>query len=91
MRIEWAEEAANQFEKEIDYISKENPIAGNKVSANILRNIDLLQTMPQMGRPGKMQGTRELVIHDLPYFVRYRTNKEKIQILNIFHTSRKYL
>ena len=89
MNIEWSDDAANQLEKEVDYISKDNPGAASKVTIIIFKKVDLLKTMPQMGRSRKQKNTRELIISKLPYFIRYKTNNNTIQILNIFHTSRQ--
>lgn len=52
------------------------------------QQIEPLKTMPNIGRPGKLFGTRELVLHRFPYFVVYRVRKECIQILRIFHQQR---
>jgi len=51
---------------------------------------EILLTMPNIGRAGKIFGTREIVLQDFPYLVVYRVRKKYIQILRIFHQSRKY-
>jgi toxin ParE1/3/4 len=50
----------------------------------------ILSTMPNIGRMGKVFGTRELVLHEFPYFIVYRVRKDYIQILRIFHQHRQY-
>jgi len=47
----------------------------------------LLET-PQIGRPGRVAGTRELVIFGTPYIVPYRIGSETLQILRVYHSSR---
>jgi toxin ParE1/3/4 len=49
-----------------------------------------LIAQPHMGRPGRVPGTRELVVSDLPYVIPYRVRGHTIQILRVFHTARKW-
>jgi len=49
----------------------------------------LLITNPAMGRPGRVTGTRELVVAHFPYVIPYRLRGEEIQILRIFNTNQK--
>jgi toxin ParE1/3/4 len=43
-----------------------------------------------MGRPGRIEGTRELVITGTPFIVTYRIRRNDLQILAVMHTSRKW-
>ncbi|MDP2196877.1 MAG: type II toxin-antitoxin system RelE/ParE family toxin [Rhodocyclaceae bacterium] len=43
-----------------------------------------------MGRPGRVPGTRELVVTRFPYILPYRVREQAVEILRIFHTSRKW-
>ncbi len=43
-----------------------------------------------MGRKGRVRGTHELVINSKPYIVPYRIKKSEIQVLSVYHTSRKW-
>ena len=45
---------------------------------------------PAIGRPGRVLGTRELVIGRLPYIVPYRVREKDIEILRVLHTSRRW-
>ena len=46
---------------------------------------------PRRGRPGKKEGTRELVLSPLPYVVVYRISDEVIQLVRILHGSQNCL
>ncbi|WP_244422091.1 type II toxin-antitoxin system RelE/ParE family toxin [Bradyrhizobium sp. ORS 285] len=49
------------------YIAQDDPAAAQRVALHILRNVEtLLANRPQMGRHGRVQGTRELVIPKTP-------------------------
>ena len=43
-----------------------------------------------MGRPGRVLGTRELVIGGLPYIIPYRVRDNYVDILRVLHTSRRW-
>ncbi len=88
MRIRWTEPAATALGKIQDYIASENPRAAFEVAQRIRIAVSQLQEHPRVGRPGRVRGTYELVIHDLPYIVPYRIKNEEVQILSVYHTSR---
>jgi toxin ParE1/3/4 len=46
--------------------------------------------MPYRGRPGRIDDTRELVIHALPYIVVYQVFDERLLILNVVHGARRW-
>ncbi len=56
----------------------------------ITHSVDALRQQPSMGRPGRVPGTRELGIPGTPYIVPYRVRNDAVEILRIFHTSRKW-
>jgi toxin ParE1/3/4 len=43
-----------------------------------------------MGRPGRVSGTRELVIPGTPYIVPYRVRGGKLEILRILHATQRW-
>ncbi|MDR2726446.1 MAG: type II toxin-antitoxin system RelE/ParE family toxin, partial [Deltaproteobacteria bacterium] len=47
------------------------------------------EQFPESGRPGRVPGTRELVIAGLPYLLPYRVRNDVVEILRFFHTSQK--
>lgn len=51
--------------------------------------VDALNQYPERGRPGRIFGTRELVISGYPFIVPYRVRRNEVQILRVFHTSRQ--
>ena len=73
-----------------DFIAEQSPPQADKVSDRILEAVDLLERYPQMGRPGRAEGTRELVIAGTAFLVVYRIHRDQVHILSILHTSRKW-
>ena len=51
---------------------------------------DFLGDHPKIGRIGRVAGTYELVIPGIPYIVPYRIRNQEVQILSVYHTSRKW-
>ena len=90
MRIRWTEPAAAALERIQDYIANENPKAAYEVALRIQIAVSQLEEHPKIGRTGQVRGTCELVIHDLPYIVPYRIKKNEVQILSVYHSSRKW-
>jgi toxin ParE1/3/4 len=91
MNILWSPEAVNDLMSLRAYIAADNPAAARKVALHIMHNIEqLLPDNPQLGRPGRVPGTRELVIPNTPIIVPYRLQRNTIQILRIYHGSRRW-
>jgi plasmid stabilization system protein ParE len=54
----------------------------------ILEAIESLPRFPEMGRRGRVPGTRELVVR--PFIVAYRVDNEMVELLAIIHTARRW-
>ena len=50
---------------------------------------ECLATHPALGRPGRVPGTRELVVSGTPYLIPYRVHGKTVEILRVFHGARK--
>jgi len=48
-----------------------------------------LEQQPGLGRPGRVPGTRELVVGHTRYIVPYRVRGQTVEVLRVFHTSRR--
>ena len=82
-QIRWATEASDQLEAAVKRIHQDNPTAARNVAQAVIDRIEQLATFPGLGRPGEVQGTRELV--SPPYVVVYRSTEEIVEILHIWH------
>jgi toxin ParE1/3/4 len=91
MDIVWSPEATRDLAALSAYIAEDNPAAAAQTVLRILRTIaTLLPTTPSRGRPGRVPGTRELVIPRSPFIVPYRLERGAIQILRIYHGARRW-
>ena len=83
----WTSTAAKDRLDQLLYIEAENPRAALRLDFEIQRQTDLLCDFPEMGRPGRVPDTRELVISRTPYVVIYRARVGNVQILRLLHAA----
>jgi plasmid stabilization system protein ParE len=88
MTIRWTPTALADLECPHAYISEDNPNAAADTVDRVLLGIDALQRYPNMGRKGRVTGTRELVVS--PFVVAYRSKKGGIEVLGIIHGARRW-
>lgn len=89
MQIRWLRAALRNLDEEASFIAADDPRAARLVVARVLDSVAQLADQPGLGRPGRVPGTRELVVPKTRYVVPYRVNGEAVEILRVFHTSRR--
>ena len=90
MRILWSVPSLYDLQEIIEYIALDNKKAAGRVVAQIKAAVDPLMTNPHLGRVGRLEGTRELILGNLPYIVMYSLSSERVEILRVIHTSRMW-
>ena len=90
MEIVWRASALNDLEAIREFIIQENPTAAARILDAICVAIDRLGRHPGLGRAGRVEGTKELIISNAPYIVAYRVVENQVRILAIVHTSRQW-
>lgn len=88
MQVKWLRKALANVEDEAAYIAQENPAAAVRFVETVFAAVAQLADYPALGRPGRVSGTRELVIADFPYIIPYRVRGQNVEILRVFHTAR---
>ena len=89
MQIVWLKTALKNLDELGAYIAQDNPIAASQMVNLITSQVKQFSTQPAMGRPGRVLGTRELVISNTHYLVPYRIKNNTVEILRVFHTSQQ--
>ena len=89
MRVRWLRAALRKLDEEAAHIAAEDPAAAQRIVERILLAVSALPEHPQIGRPGRLPGTRELVVSRTPYLIPYRVKDGEIQLLRVFHTARR--
>ncbi|CAN7376781.1 type II toxin-antitoxin system mRNA interferase toxin, RelE/StbE family [Rhizobium leguminosarum] len=85
MRLVWARYALSDRENIFTYIETDNPRAAVHVDQKIVVAVRRLVEFPESGRPGRIAGTRELVIPSTPYIAAYAVHEDRVRILRVLH------
>lgn len=88
MHVEWLKAALRNLDDEASWIARHNRQAASDFVIAIQTSAQQLALFPDMGRQGRVAGTREWVVPDYPYLIPYRVREGRLQILRIFHTRR---
>ncbi len=88
-RIRWLRTALKNFDEEISYIASDDPAAARLVARRIADAVALLAAQPAIGRPGRIAGTRELLVPKTRYLIPYRVRRGVVEVMRVFHTSRR--
>ncbi len=87
MRVFWTAEAIQDRLDIWEYIAQENQVAASKMDDLFGVATTWLSNYSKLGKPGKIQGTRELIPNE-NYRLVYEINDETVWILALIHTSR---
>ena len=90
MRIVWTEFAVRDLASARSYIAQDNPPAADRQLERILAAVASLLQFPEIGRPGRRAGTRELVVNRTSYIIAYRLRGESIELLRVVHSRQKW-
>ena len=90
MTIRWAGPALDDLESLRAYLGGKNPRAAKRVLALVFDAVEALEITPWVGRIGRRPHSRELVLVDVPYIVAYRVTSGQVEVLRVFHTSRRW-
>jgi plasmid stabilization system protein ParE len=93
-RVIWDQQARDDYLDIIRYIASDNPKAALRVATRINKAADSLGTLAT-GRAGRVTGTYEKILGDMPYILAYEIlalpdGQERIVILHIIHTARDW-
>lgn len=90
MRVLLSPQARQDLEEIVEYILQERPEMAQVVLDRINEGICSLTGMPHMGRPGRVPGTRELVVPRTPFIVPYQVTGKTVEILRVYHGARRW-
>lgn len=92
MQILWLDRAEADLNELFDYLLERNPRAARRVYDAIREHVRRLADHPGIGRPGRVAGTRELVIPRTPYIVAYTVDRDvdTVVVLRVLHGARRW-
>ena len=90
MRVVWTNYAVQDREQIFDYIALDSPSAALAVDGALSKQLNLLKEFPEIGRSGRVEGTRELVVRGTPFIVAYQVRMDSVLILRILHGAQQW-
>jgi len=90
VRLRWTATAQADLEAIIDYFLAENPTIAGDIVERIDQAVRPLVDHPGIGRPGRVTGSRELVVSGLPYILPYQVSPDTIIILRVLHSAQRW-
>ena len=90
MIIVWSPRAIAHLADLRAYIAHDNPNTAGRIATTLLAGVERLAVLPNLGRPGRVVGTRELVVPGTPYVIPYRLRGDRLEIIAVFHGRQKW-
>ena len=90
MKVVWSRRAIRHLAALRKYIARDSGQNAALVAERILRAVDLLASQPAMGRPGRVAGTRELVIPNTGLLIPYRVRGERLDLIAVFQGRQRW-
>ncbi|HEY9619154.1 MAG TPA: type II toxin-antitoxin system RelE/ParE family toxin [Crinalium sp.] len=90
MKLVWTKQAIVDLNAAYDYIAETSPDVAEVIIERIENSLESLRQFPEMGRPGRVKDTREVVVPRTPFILPYRVRKNRIEILAVLHGSRRW-
>lgn len=91
MKLVWTRRATRHLQAAYEYWARErSEDAANTMLERIFSAVELLESHPEIGRRGRISGTRELVLVPLPFVLAYRLRRHSIDIVALLHGARKW-
>lgn len=88
--VTWSPRALAHLRSLRAHIAQSNPEAAADTASTLLTAVVRLSELPNLGRPGRLAGTRELVVPGTQYIVAYRVRSGRLDILAVFHGRQKW-
>lgn len=89
MELLWTPEAIQDREDIYDYIEADNPAAAVALDMLFAARAGSLPNHPNLGKPGRIAGTRELVVHQ-HYILVYDNVGDRVRVLRVLHAARQW-
>ena len=89
VEITWKTPAISDLMAITDYIAEDNPLAALALVTDIEDKVAQLAAHPNSGRPGRVEGTRELIVRP-NYLVIYAAEKTAVMVLRVLHAAQMW-
>ena len=90
-KFKWTSKALKDLISIREYIEQDNPKAAVDLTKKIvLKIVEQLSRFQNIGKAGRINGTRELIIPNTPYIAVYWVKSDTVEVLRVLHTSIKW-
>jgi addiction module RelE/StbE family toxin len=89
VKLVWTRRAQDDRKTIREYIAADNPSAALDLDDLLSEKATRLVDHPGLGRPGRVQGTRELVAHR-NYILIYDVSSDVVRVLRVLHAARQW-
>ena len=90
MKVVWSRRALRHLVYIRQRIEKDSEQSAVLVASRILKAVELLPSHPEIGRTGRVVGTRELFVPETPYVIPYRVRRQRLELIAVFHGRQKW-
>ena len=90
MIIVWSPRAIEHLAHLRSCIAHDHPLAATRIAEALLDAVERVAQLPNLGRPGRVTGTRELVVPGTPYVIPYRLRGGRIEVIAVFHGRQRW-
>jgi addiction module RelE/StbE family toxin len=90
MKLVWSRYALEDRRSIFDYLESRDPAAAADMDEMIETSVLNLRSYPKMGRPGRVDTTRELVIVGTPFIVAYVVMPDRVKLLRVLHGAQEW-
>jgi toxin ParE1/3/4 len=90
MRVKWTRRALRALDEITEYIARDRPLAAQRMFERVQEAVISLAAHPDLGRQGRVPGTRELIVAGTPFIIPYRVREDDVEILSVLHAARRW-
>ena len=90
MKVVWSRAALQDLDEAYEFIAQENAAAARGIIERFEKLLESLAIHPKLGRAGRVEGTRELVVTGTPFILPYVIDGQRVIILGVRHSARRW-
>lgn len=90
MKLVWTPRALAEIDAIFAYTAASDRNVAERLTFEMEARVARLADFPDMGRPGRVEGTREFVVSGTPYILPDRVRDGRVEILAALHASRQW-
>jgi len=90
VKVAWTRLALADLDSAYSFIAEERPSAAVRMIERIKGAIRAVGRHPEIGRPGRVNGTRELIVSGTPFVIPYRVKANRVELLAVIHSARRW-